>query len=67
MTKKTLLFNTGLNSFCAVLWTVNFVIDWLEEGVVTVSTGCFGVAAVCFAVAAIMGVIRILRLKKEEQ
>lgn len=67
MTKKTLLFNVGLNVLCAVLWTVNFVIDWLEEGVVTISTGCFGVAALCFAVAAVTGGIRILRLKKEEQ
>ncbi len=67
MTKKTLLFTTGLYAFCAVLWTVNFVINWLEEGVVTISTGCFGVAAVCFAVAAVTGGIRILRLKKEEK
>lgn len=66
MTKKTMWLTTGLYIFCAVIWTVNFFINWRQDGALETSTVLFGVAAVCFAISAVLNIIRIRRMKKED-
>lgn len=66
MSKKTLKITAGLYVFCAVIWTVNFVLHWRADGLINVSTGLFGLAAVCFAVSAVLNIIRLCRMKKED-
>ena len=68
MTKKRMWFTTGIYIFCTLIWTVNFILHWHQDGTLTFSTALFGLAAVCFAISAVLNVIRIRRLKgnKEE-
>ena len=67
MSGKTMWVTTGIYIFCAVLWTVNFFLHWRQDGAVTFSTALFGVAAVCFGISAVLNLIRIRRMKKEDQ
>lgn len=67
MTKKQMKISVGLYVFCAVVWTINFFIHWYTDGVPEVSTILYGVAALCFTIAAVMGVIRLIRLPKENK
>lgn len=65
--RKMTIISTCIYLFCALVWAANFLINWHTDGVITTSTGLFGVAAVCFAVAGVMGVFRVRRLPKEEK
>lgn len=68
MTKRKMtIISTCIYFFCALVWSLNFFINWRADGMITVSTGLFGVAAVCFALAGIMGVLRVRHLPKEEK
>ena len=65
--RKMTTISTCIYLFCALIWAVNFAVNWCADGTITVSTGLFGLAAVCFAVAGIMGAIRVRHLPKEEK
>lgn len=65
MTKKKGLFSAGLNTLCALIWTVNFLISWLSDGWVNTSTALFGAAALMFAVAAVGSWIAFVRMPDE--
>lgn len=68
MTKrKTTLITSCIYLFCALVWAVNFAINWHGDGAITVSTGLYGVAAACFAVAAVLGFVRYRRMPKEDE
>ena len=65
--RKMTIISTGIYLFCALVWGLNFFIHWYTEGVISVSTGLFGVAAACFLVAGVMGAIRVRHMPKEEK
>ena len=65
--RKMTIISTCIYLFCALVWAANFAIHWHTDGMITVSTGLFGVAAVCFAIAGVGGVIRVRHLPKEEK
>ena len=67
MTKKQMKISVGLYVFCAVIWTINFLIHWYTDGVLQLSTILYGVSAVCFTIAAVLGVIRLCRLKNTKE
>ena len=67
MTKKNMWWITGFHTFCALIWTVNFFLHWHKDGMISVSTGLFGLSAVLFTISAVMGVIRLIRLPKENK
>ena len=64
MTKRK-WFAAGLYIFCTLIWTVNFFLYWHKDGMISVSTALFGVAAVLFAVSAVGSVLSLIRAKKE--
>lgn len=66
MSRKRMLATTAIYIVCAVIWTLNFFINWRQDGMLESSTVLFGVAAVCFAISAVLNVIRICRMKKED-
>lgn len=65
MTKKKMWWTTGLYAFCALIWTMNFFLSWHKEGMINVSTGLFGLSAALFTLSAVLGLIRIIRLQRE--
>lgn len=65
MTKKKMLFSTGLYIFCALIWTMNFFLHWHLEGRLLVSSLLYGVSAVCFTVAAVLNVMQLRRMRKQ--
>ena len=65
MTKKKMWITTGWYVLLTLIWTVNFFIHWHKDGMISVSTGLFGLAAALFAVAAVLGVIRVIRASVE--
>lgn len=67
MSRKQMRISTGLYAFCALVWTVNFFLSWHQDGMIEVSTGLYGVAALCFGISAVLGLIRLKRLPREEQ
>ena len=67
MTKKKLWWITGLYTFCALIWTTNFFLNWHKDGMISVSTGLYGLSAILFTISAVMGVIRLIRLPKENK
>ena len=64
MTKKKMWWITGLYTFCALIWTTNFFLHWYQDGMVSFSTGLFGLSAVLFAVAAVGSALQLNRLYK---
>ena len=64
---KKMWISTGLYAFCAVVWTLNFFLQWQEAGGLNARTALFGLAAVCFAISAVLNYIRIRRMKKEDK
>lgn len=65
--RKMTIISTCIYFFCALVWSANFFINWYADGLVTASTGLFGLAAVCFVVAGVLGAIRLRKLPKEEK
>lgn len=58
-------FTAGLYILCTLIWTLNFFLHWHKDGMISVSTALFGVAAVLFAVSAVGSVLSLIRAKKE--
>ena len=67
MSKKAMWISTGIYLFCTVVWTVNFFLHWHQDGAIGASTAMFGVAAVCFGISSVLNLIRIGRMKKEDE
>lgn len=65
--RKMTTISTCIYFFCALVWAVNFGVNWYADDVITVSTGLFGVSSALFAVAGVLGVLRLRRMPKEEK
>lgn len=62
MTKKQLQFSTRLYGCCAMVWIINFFLNWHLDGMINVSTVLYGLAGICFAVSAVLNAIRVHRM-----
>ena len=67
MSEKSMKISTAIYILNAVIWTVNFFLNWVEDGMLKVSTVLFGISAVCFIIASVGAVLALCRKKREER
>ena len=57
---------TGIYLFCAIVWALNFFVEWHKNGTLEGNTILFGIAAICFAISAVLHLIRVYQEKKKQ-
>ena len=63
--RKTALIQVIIFTVCAVVWTINFVINLVLEDTLLLSTVLYGLSAVCWIIAAAGSILRLRKLRTE--